>query len=154
MSQLKILNNIELLKYILSIISLWLHLGEHILEITLLELQKHLDNAHIRLHCKIMEISELSELISNNTARNLMERFKKAIITEENVSTEDLRKLLCGIWVFHDLGMIQFEKRTEGLAITVQEMILNNKKELAARLIPILENITEHMSEEKVSVIE
>lgn len=123
------------------------------MEITLLELQRHLDKAHFRLHCKVMEINELSELISSNTAKNLMERFKKAVTTEQNVSEEEMRKLLCGIWVYHDLGMIKFQKRTEGLAITVQEMILNNKKAIAARLIPILEHITEHISEEKISVI-
>jgi len=100
-----------------------------------------------------MEVDELSELISNNTAKHLMERFKKAITTEENVSNEEMRKLLCGMWVFHDLGMIKFANRTDGLAITIQEMILHNKKVLAARLIPILEHITEHLSEDKVSVI-
>jgi hypothetical protein len=99
-----------------------------------------------------MEIGDLHELISNHTAKNLMERFKKAITTEENVNNEEMRKLLCGIWVFHDLGMIKFAKRAEGLAIALQEMILNNKKELAARLIPILEHLTEHISDDKVIV--
>lgn len=99
-----------------------------------------------------METSELSELISSHTAKNLMEQFKKAVTTEQNVSDKEIRKLLCGIWVFHDLGMIKFQKRSEGLIITIQEMILNNKKALAARLIPILEHITEHISNTTVSV--
>jgi hypothetical protein len=123
------------------------------LDITLEELQKHMDNAHFRLHCKVIEIDELSDLVSTVSAKRLMEEFKKAVTTQEDVSKDYICKLLAGIWVYHDLGMIKFEKRTDGLAITIQEMILQNQRKLASRLIPILEHITEHISDDKVSVI-
>jgi hypothetical protein len=124
------------------------------LDITLSELQKHLDTAHYRLRCKVIDISELSQIVSSFTAKELMEIFIKAITTEqEDVNDTLLCKLLASIWVFHELGMIKFEKRTDGLAITIQEMILNNQRKLAARLIPILEHIIEHLSEERISII-
>ncbi|WXG41923.1 MAG: hypothetical protein WED07_14350 [Candidatus Freyarchaeum deiterrae] len=124
------------------------------MDLTLSELQKRLDTAHFRLHCKVIDISELSEIVTSFTAKELMEIFIKAVTSEdEDITNQLLCKLLAAMWVFHDLGMIKFEKRTDGLAITLQEMILNNQKKLAARLIPILEHITEYLSEETISII-
>ncbi len=127
--------------------------GDHNLDITLSELQKHLETAHYRLRCKVIDISELSQIITSFNAKEVMEMFKKAVTTEpEEYSNTLLCKLLASIWVFQGLGLIKFEKRTDGLAITIQEMILNNQRKLAARLLPLLEHITEHLSDERISI--
>lgn len=126
----------------------------HNLEITFSELQRHLDNANSRLQTRVLEINELSEIISTYSAKNLMEQLKKLIETEENLDTDKGRMLICAMWVLHDIGVIQFEKRTDGLAITLQEMILHNKKIIAAKLMSILEDVIEYLSDDTVSIIE
>jgi len=123
------------------------------LEIHISELKKHLDNANSRLQNKAMEIDELCEIISNHSAKSLMSLFREVVTTQETFSKEEIRKLLCVMWVLHDIGLIKFSKKAEGLAITIQEMLLSDKKIIASTLLPILEDMIEHLSENKVTVI-
>ena len=125
----------------------------HTLEITLSELQKHLDNANSRLQNAVMEIDELCEIICNYSAKSLMELFRNVITTRENIDENEIRKLICTMWVLHDLGMIRFSKRADGLAITIQEMLLKGKKVIASKLMSLLEDSIEYLSEDKVSII-
>ncbi|MGQ9721679.1 MAG: hypothetical protein ACUVXA_10205 [Candidatus Jordarchaeum sp.] len=123
------------------------------MEITLSDLQKHWKNANSRLQNVVMEIKELIEIISHYSAKSLMELFKNILTTQENFSENQIRKLICAMWVLHDLGMIRFTKGAHGLAITIQEMLLQGKKVIASKLMSLLEDTIEYLSEDKISVI-
>lgn len=125
---------------------------KHKLEITISELEKHLDNANSRLQIKVMEIDELCEIISNYSAKSLMELFRKLVTAREDFSENGIRKLVCAMWVLHDLGMIRFSIRADGLAITIQEMLLQGKKVIASKLMLLLEDSIEYLSEDIVLI--
>ncbi|MEM2135295.1 MAG: hypothetical protein QXS27_07645 [Candidatus Jordarchaeaceae archaeon] len=122
--------------------------------VTLSELQVYLNNANSRFREKILELSELCEIITTYSAKALMERLKNVIQNQVDMVTEEERKLMCVLWVLRDMGSIKFAKRADGLAITIQEMILHNKKVIASKLFSILEELIEHLSEETVTVIQ
>ena len=123
------------------------------MEIHVSELKKHLDNANSRFQNKAMEIDELCEIISNHSAKSLMSLLREVVTTQETFSKEEMCKLLCVMWVLRDIGLIKFSKKADGLAITIQEMLLSDKKIIASTLLPILEDMIEHLSENKVTVI-
>ncbi|MEM3650319.1 MAG: hypothetical protein QW831_06330, partial [Candidatus Jordarchaeaceae archaeon] len=125
-----------------------------LLTVTLSELQVYLNNANSRFREKILELSELCEIITTYSAKALMERLKNVIQNQVDMVTEEERKLMCVLWVLRDMGSIKFAKRADGLAITIQEMILHNKKVIASKLFSILEELIEHLSEETVTVIQ
>ncbi|MEM2984562.1 MAG: hypothetical protein QXL24_05035 [Candidatus Jordarchaeaceae archaeon] len=125
-----------------------------LLTVTLSELQVYLNNANSRFREKILELSELCEIITTYSAKALMERLKSVIQNQVDMVTEEERKLMCVLWVLRDMGSIKFAKRADGLAITIQEMILHNKKVIASKLFSILEELIEHLSEETVTVIQ
>lgn len=124
------------------------------LTVKLSELQVYLNNANSRLREKILEISELCEIITTYSAKALMGRLKNVIQNQVDVVTDEERKLICVLWVLHDMGKIKFSKRADGLAIAIQEMILHNKKIIASKLFSVLEELIEHLSEETVTVIQ
>ena len=125
-----------------------------VLPVKLSELQVYLNNANSRLQQKVLEISELCEIITTYSAKALMERLKNVIQNQMDMVTEEERKLMCVLWVLRDMGNIKFAKRADGLAITIQEMILHNKKVIASKLLSILEELIEHVSDETVTVIQ
>lgn len=145
---LNLLNSIKKYNYVIIIF-----LVKHNLEITLFELQIHLDNANSRLQKNVMEIDELCEIICKYSAKSLMELFQQLITTQEDFSENEIRKLICVMWVLHDLGMIRFAKRADGLAITIQEMLLSGKKVIASKLMSLLEDAIEYLSDDKVSIL-
>jgi hypothetical protein len=122
--------------------------------VKLSELQTYLNNANSRLQEKILELSELCEIITTYSAKALMERLKNVIQNQLEMVTDEERKLMCLMWVLRDIGSIKFAKRADGLAITIQEMILHNKKVIASKLFSILEELIEHISEETITVIQ
>ncbi len=125
-----------------------------VLIVKLSELQTYLNNANSRLREKILELSELCEIITAYSAKALMERLKNVIQNQVEMVTDEERKLMCLMWVLRDIGSIKFAKRADGLAITIQEMILHNKKVIASKLFSILEELIEHISEETITVIQ
>ncbi|MHA1238197.1 MAG: hypothetical protein ACTSSJ_02965 [Candidatus Odinarchaeia archaeon] len=118
------------------------------------ELQKFLDMTNSRLQDKVMELDELCKVICKYSAKDMIEQFKRTMNGETVIEKNELRKLMCAMWVLHDLGLISFTHRANGLAIAVQEMLLQDKKIIVSKLMTLLEDVVESVSSEIVSVID
>ncbi len=123
------------------------------MKVTRSRLRDLLSKANARLQGEALKLDELCEMISGKSAQELINDFKQTLKGKKNVEKKELKRLICVLWVLHDLSLISFTRKVNGLAIAIQEMLLQGKKVIASQLMEVLEETFEHVSDEKVEII-
>ncbi|MHA1835803.1 MAG: hypothetical protein ACTSYQ_02595 [Candidatus Odinarchaeia archaeon] len=115
-----------------------------------------LKKACSRLRIKEIDAEKICNVVCQHTAQDLIEQFRNylnSVNSENRIDQEEIKTLLCAMWVLRDLGAIVFSDRACGLAITVQEMFLSNKMSAAKTIMGLSASNIKKVSSEPITIV-